>query len=57
MGVIEWIDSDLRKNVESTANYLRYLFYQLQFDDYLNFKELEFIGHGIGAHVAAMGMH
>lgn len=56
MGVIEWVDSELRKNTETTANHIKDLVFELKKNNYSNFQELEFIGHGAGAHVAGMGM-
>lgn len=50
-GLMEWIDPEMRHNAKITAEYIQSIVYELN-----NYGEYEFIGHGVGAHVAGMGM-
>lgn len=52
-GVAEWSDHELIKNTEFTGKRVKDLIEH--FKD--NLSDIEIIGHGIGAHVAGIGMH
>lgn len=52
-GVSEWIDEDLRVNARTVAERIAY--FVLLLEKKIDLSNIEFIGHGIGAHVAGFG--